>query len=146
MMKTQHAVFRLLLLGFALHVFVPPLCHAWSGRIVGVAYGDTLTGKNVKTFTSSDLEHETYLDPPPYVLEKLKSSDIVFLGMTHKRPVLLEFVRDLVPHLHEMGVTHLGLEIPSDQQRSIDRFLNTGESLDKIALHTQIECVNTGTF
>ena len=40
-----------------------------------------------------------------------------------------------------MGVTHIGLEIPSDQQRSIDRFLNTGESLDKIVLHTQIECI-----
>ena len=124
---------------------VPPLLHAWSGEVVHVADGDSVTverdGKNVKTFTSSDLEHKIYLNPRLYVLEKLKSSDIVFLGMTHKRPPLLEFVRDLLPHLHEVGVTHLGLEIPCDQQHSLDRFLDTGESLEQIMLHTQIECV-----
>ena len=124
---------------------IPSLCHAWSGQVVYVVDGDSVTverdGKSLKTFTLFDSEHKIYSDPRLYVLESLKSSDIVFLGMTHKRPVLLEFVRDLVPHLHEVGVTHLGLEIPCDQQRSIDRFLNTGESLDQIALHTQIECV-----
>jgi hypothetical protein len=126
-------------------IVMPSLCWTCSGKVVHVADLDTATverdSKRVKAFILSASEHKIYSDPRPYVLEKLKSSDIVFLGMTHKRPALLDFVRDLVPHLHEVGVTHLGLEIPSDQQRSIDRFLDTGESLDQIALHTQIECV-----
>ena len=82
-------------------IVMPSLCWAWSGEVVYVADLDTATferdSKRVKAFTLSASEHKTYLDPRLYVLEKLKSSDIVFLGMTHKRPPLLEFVRDLVP-------------------------------------------------
>ena len=144
-MKYSRILFRLMLLVMVLTLIIPSLCHAWSGEVVHVAAGDTLTvlrdGKSVKTFTLSASEHKIYSDPRLYVLEKLKPSDIVFLGMTHRRPPLLEFVRDLLPRLHEVGVTHLGLEIPCDQQRSIDRFLDTGESLDQIVLHPQIECV-----
>jgi hypothetical protein len=124
---------------------IPSLFYACSGKVVHVADGDSVTverdGKSVKTFTLSASEHKIYSDPRLYVLERLKSSDIVFLGMTHRKPLLLEFIRDLLPTLHEVGVTHLGLEIPCDQQRSLDRFLDTGESLEQIMLHTQIECV-----
>ena len=139
-----NSYWRMILL-FTVLLAIPSLCHAWSGKVVHVADGDTITverdGKSVKTFTLSASEHKIYSDPRLYVLERLKSSDIVFLGMTHRRPPLLEFVRNLLPRLHEAGVTHLGLEIPCDQQRSIDRFLDTGESLDQIVLHPQIECV-----
>ena len=90
--------------------------------------------------TAFALEPEIYSEPREYVIEKLKSNDVVFLGMTHKKPRLLEFVGGLMPYLQEMGVTHIGLEIPSDQQCSIDRFLATGGSLSQISLHTQIEC------
>ena len=79
-------------------------------------------------------------DPQSYVLEKLKSHDIVFLGTTHRRQPILNFLSDLIPHLHEARVTHLGLEISSDQQDRIDRFLQTGRRLKDIVLHFQIEC------
>jgi hypothetical protein len=79
-------------------------------------------------------------DPQSYVLEKLKSHDIVFLGTTHRRQPILKFLSDLIPHLHESGVTHLGLEICSDQQDRIDSFLQTGSGLRDIALHFQMEC------
>ena len=79
-------------------------------------------------------------DPQSYVLEKLKSHDIDFLGTTHRRQPILKFLSDLVPYLHESGVTHLGLEICSDQQDRIDSFLQTGNGLRDIALHFQIEC------
>ncbi|GAI31659.1 unnamed protein product, partial [marine sediment metagenome] len=43
------------------------------------------------------------------------------------------------PLLHELGTTHLGLEICSDQQGKIDKFLKTGKGLDNIRLHLQID-------
>jgi hypothetical protein len=136
-------LYRIVVL-LALLLVIPSLCLSWSGRVPHVADGNSVTverdGKSVKTFTSSASEHKIYSDPRLYVLERLKSSDIVFLGMTHRRPLLLEFVRDLVPRLHKVEVTHIGLEIPSDQQANIDRFLNTGKSLGQIELHDQIEC------
>ena len=79
-------------------------------------------------------------DPQPYVFEKLKSHDIVFLGTTHKEEAILKFVGGLIPHLHETGTTHLGLEICSDQQGKIDSFLQTGNGLDKIEVHPLIDC------
>lgn len=82
----------------------------------------------------------TQKDPQSYVLEKLRSHDIVFLGTTHRRQPILKFVSDLIPYLHEAEVTHLGLEICSDQQDRINSFLQTGSGLKDIALHFQIEC------
>jgi len=79
-------------------------------------------------------------DPQSYVLEKLKSHDMVFLGTTHRRQPILKFLSDLIPYLHEAEVTHLGLEICSDQQDRINSFLQTGSGLENIALHFQIEC------
>ena len=82
----------------------------------------------------------TQKDPQLYVLEKLKTHNIVFLGTIHRRQPILKFLSDLIPYLHEAQVTHLGLEICSDQQDSIDSFLQTGSGLNDIALHLQIEC------
>jgi len=76
-------------------------------------------------------------DPQLYVLEKLRTHDIVFLGTTHRRQPILKLLLDLVPHLHEEEVTHLGLEICSDQQDRINSFLQTGSGLKDIALHFQ---------
>ena len=82
----------------------------------------------------------TQNDTQLYVLEKLKSHNIVFLGTIHRRQPILKFLSDLIPYLHEAQVTHLGLEICSDQQEIIDSFLQTGSGLHDIALHLQIEC------
>jgi hypothetical protein len=48
-------------------------------------------------------------NPQPYVIEKLKSHDIVFLGTRHKQPPILKFIADLILRLHDYGVTHIGL-------------------------------------
>ena len=43
------------------------------------------------------------------------------------------------PYLERDGCVPIGLEIPSDQQERIDVFMKTGEGLDDIKLHTQID-------
>ena len=79
-------------------------------------------------------------DPQLYVLDQLRSNDIVFLGTTHRRQPILKFLSDLIPALHKAEVTHLGLEVCSNQQHRIDSFLQTGRGLQDIGLHFQIEC------
>lgn len=75
-----------------------------------------------------------------YVLEKLKSHDIVFLGTTHKKPAVLKFIADLIPHLKDAGVTHVGIEMPTDHQGGLNSYLNTGTGLTNIYVHPQIDC------
>ncbi|WP_319408818.1 hypothetical protein [uncultured Desulfosarcina sp.] len=79
-------------------------------------------------------------DPADYLHYKLQQNDIVFLGTIHKKPEILSFIAKLIPSLKEVGVTHLGLEIPSDEQEKIDYFMKTGDRLDDIHLHKQIDC------
>jgi len=89
------------------------------------------------------LEAETYnvdVYPISYILEKAKSYDIVFLGARHKKQAVLRILSDLIPHLHKAGVTHLGLEISSDQQSNIDAYLQNGTNSSDIELHHQIDC------
>jgi hypothetical protein len=57
-----------------------------------------------------------------------------------KKQTPMRFIAGLIPSLKRLGVTHLGLEIPSDQQEKIDAFMRTGDGLDDIRLHTQIDC------
>ena len=42
--------------------------------------------------------------------------------------------------LHNSGVTHIGLEIASDQQDKIDQFMKTGAGVNDIQIHSQIDC------
>jgi hypothetical protein len=42
--------------------------------------------------------------------------------------------------LHNSGVTHIGLEIASDQQGKIDQFMKTGAGLNDIQIHSLIDC------
>ncbi len=79
-------------------------------------------------------------EPQSYVIERLKSHDIVFLGTRHKKEASLKFVSGLIPRLHKIGSTHIGLEICSDQQGKIDSFLQTGNGLDEIKVHPLIDC------
>ncbi len=37
------------------------------------------------------------------------------------------------------GVSHIGLEIASDQQGKIDQFIKTGKGLSDIKIHSQID-------
>ncbi len=79
-------------------------------------------------------------DPQSYVLKKLSTYGIVFLGTTHKKGDILKFVSGLIPRIHETGTTHLGLEICSDQQDNIESFLQDGNCLDQIKIHPLIDC------
>lgn len=81
-------------------------------------------------------------DARDYILDKLAGHDIVFAGTIHQQPLILQLMADLLPRLDENGVTHLALEIASDQQLSIDRFMQTGQGLDRIKLHNAIDCPN----
>ncbi len=67
--------------------------------------------------------------PHSYVLKKLKTHNIVLLGTRHKQPAIINFISEIITVLHDSGVTHIGLEIASDQQGKIDQFINTGLDL-----------------
>jgi len=78
--------------------------------------------------------------PQSYILTKLQSHNIVFLGTRHKQPPILNFLSEIITALHDSGVTHIGLEIDSDQQGKIDQLMKTGAGLSNIQIHPQIDC------
>ena len=84
-------------------------------------------------------EHLT-TDVPGYVMRKLASHDIVFMGTTHRQPAIINLMVEMAPRFQSAGVTHLALEISSDQQVSLDRFLATGSGMHRIKLHAAIDC------
>jgi uncharacterized iron-regulated protein len=86
------------------------------------------------------LASDNLFPPAEYIQSRLQQNDIVFLGTKHKQPEILRFVAELIPTLRKQGVSHIGLEIPSDQQEKIDAFMQTGDDLDKIQFHPQIDC------
>lgn len=85
-------------------------------------------------------DYHAYADVELFILEKLKTHDIVFLGTTHKKPAILQLLSEIIPLLHGTGVTHVGLEMASDQQAQIDKFIQTGKKLTDIQIHPQIDC------
>jgi uncharacterized iron-regulated protein len=82
---------------------------------------------------------EELFPPAEYIQTKLQQNDIVFLGTRHKLPEILAFIAELIPKLKEQGVTHIGVEIPSDQQDKLETFMKTGKVLDTIEFHVQID-------
>ena len=84
--------------------------------------------------------HNHLADPSSYILEKLKISDVVLLGTKHKQKRILDFISGILPRLHEVGVSHIGLEIPSDQQPYIDHYMECGTGINNIKLHHTIDC------
>jgi hypothetical protein len=74
-----------------------------------------------------------------HVLAKLRDHDLIFMGTTHRQPEIPAFMIALLPGLRTAGVTHLGLEIASDQQPRLDHFLATGRGLEEIALPPAID-------
>ena len=85
-------------------------------------------------------DYRIHYNPQGYVLDKFQSYDLVLLGTRHKRQPILKFISDLIPAMHDAGVTHIGLEICSDQQSKIDHFIKTGTGLTGIEIHPQIDC------
>ena len=85
--------------------------------------------------------HERFnADIQAYVLSKFRTHAVVFMGTTHKQPAILKVVAGLVPRLRGAGITHLALEISSDQQAYLDQFLATGAAMERIALHAAVDC------
>lgn len=76
----------------------------------------------------------------PYVLEKLRSHQIVLMGTIHQKPQILELTAQLLPLIRAVGVTHLAIEVSSDQQSNIDRYIQNGSGLMDIRLHHSIDC------
>jgi len=75
-----------------------------------------------------------------YILQKVQANDLVFMGTTHKQPAILDLLANLLPTLRPAGVTHLALEIDSEEQSRIDTFLASGAGLETIRLHAAIDC------
>ena len=85
--------------------------------------------------------HEHFTgDVQSYILSKLAGHDIVLMGTTHRQPAILDLMAGLAPWFREAGGTHLALEIPSDQQARLDRFLDTGTGLATIRIPSVIDC------
>lgn len=78
-------------------------------------------------------------DAIAYVVDKLRDYDVVFLGTRHKKPEILSFISNLLPELEDIDIC-IGLEIASDQQSSIDRYLEEGVGLEDVSLHDTIDC------
>lgn len=87
----------------------------------------------------SGYDYQIKSDVISFVLKKSITNDIVFLGMIHKKPSILQFLAEIIPLLHETGVTHIGLEITTDQQAQIDKFIQTGKRLTDIQIHPQLD-------
>jgi hypothetical protein len=85
------------------------------------------------------IDYNVDTDARSFILKKLKTHHIVFLGTTHKKPAMLKFLSELIPELHDAGVTHIGMEIAFTQQGKIDHFLQTGNKLSKIRIHPKID-------
>ena len=79
-------------------------------------------------------------EPISFVLDKTAQHDVLFLGTTHQQPRILGFISRLIPRLHESGITHIGLEISSDQQENLDRFTKIGAGLSDIRIFQGIDC------
>lgn len=79
-------------------------------------------------------------DPCCFVIDKLKNNNVVLLGTVHQRPAILGFISKLIPKLSDAGVTHIGLEIASDQQPNIDRFMKQESPLADIEIFPIIDC------
>ena len=69
-------------------------------------------------------DYEIHHNPKEYVLDKFQSHDLLMLGTRHKREPILQFISDLLPSLHGAGVTHVGLEICSNQRERPGSHLN----------------------
>lgn len=93
-----------------------------------------------ETLASTIIADCIHTDVQAYILEKIERNDVVFLGEAHKKPKLIGTAIRLLPYLYNAGVTHIALEISSDQQNAIDRYIESGEGLDDIKLHPQIDC------
>lgn len=89
---------------------------------------------------SNSIADELTAELGAYIRDKFKSNDIVFLGEKHRQPPILNSISELIPSLKDAGVSHICLEISSDQQGRVDHYLLSGEGLQEIQIWPQIDC------
>ncbi len=68
-----------------------------------------------------------YLTPIEYIKHVFERKDIVFLSEDHAVKENLDFVKELIPHLYEVGVDYLGMEFGAQEdQNELDKLV-TGD-------------------
>jgi hypothetical protein len=102
-------------------------------------YG-TLFLDSVSPLPQEDVAPVATHDPASFILDKFRDHDIVLLGTKHSQTSIIYTIIELLPLLSDAGVTHIGLEIATDQQSKIDRFCRDGRELDDIEVFHVIDC------
>jgi hypothetical protein len=95
-----------------------------------------------KRLTQTDLEQfSSYLgthasDPREFVSEQFKTHDVILIGEMHRRLQDVEFVKSLIPYVHETNhVTVVGWEFgASDFQGEVDSIVNAPRFDEKKAI------------
>ncbi len=98
----------------------------------------------IKQLTHSDYQYLTNwiktngMQPEDYVVSKFKQHDVVILGEIHKIKQYVEFVGDLIPILHKVGINVLATEFARrEDQNLIDKLLQADEYDEKLARQIQ---------
>ena len=86
------------------------------------------------------VEAASSVEPIPFILDKARENDVILFGTTHKRDEILDLLAELLPQLAQSGITHIGLEIDTDQQGAIEHYMDTGNGLDEIQILPTIDC------
>jgi hypothetical protein len=97
-------------------------------------------GFNSLATNAAAKEPQEQMPAAAYMQDQLIRNDVVLYGTTHKQPSILDLVVELLSDLAQMGVTHLALEISSDQQPLLDAILNGTSGPSDIELHQAIDC------
>ena len=75
--------------------------------------------------------------PEEYITNTFRNRDILFFGGISDSSFsreYIEFVQNMIPHLHSNGITNLGMEYALyDDQEMIDRLINEGADFDEDA-------------
>jgi len=108
------------------------------------AYGvfNTPFARKYKPLTDTDLtQFSEYLgthtsDPREFVSEQFRTHDVVLIGEMHRRLQDVEFVKNIIPYVHERNhVTVIGWEFgASDFQGEVDSIVNAARFDEKKAI------------
>ncbi len=95
-----------------------------------------LAGANTSLANDSTLisyVNQNKQNPTYYLMSKLRDNDVILLGERHNHSHQLEMVKSFIRRLsEELPSTILALEISSDEQNTINYFLETGTGLEEI--------------
>jgi len=102
---------------------------------LGLASEQALTSE----LSADENRSRAAVDPKSFFMSETDSHNVILLGTKHNQPSISLFLTAILPTLAASGVTHVGLEITSDQQPKIDNFTRTGSGLDEIDIFHAID-------